>query len=108
MVTALQVLGAMQDADRRLSELANEVEEYPQVLDGVRVRDKSRWKENPAISSAIDEASNALRGRGRLHVRASGTEPLIRVMAEGPVEAELKELVGGVCSAIRETIGAEN
>lgn len=108
MVTALQALGAMQDAGKPLSELADVVEEYPQVLDGVRVRDKRGWSENSAIRGAIEEASSALEGRGRIHVRASGTEPLIRVMAEGPAEGELRELVGGVCAAIRGAIGAES
>ena len=106
MVTGLQVLSAMQESGQSLSELAAVMTEFPQVLDGVRVKDKTGWDEKPVIQNAIREAQQILEGRGRLHVRPSGTEPLIRVMAEGPDEQELRQIINEVCCAIRENVGA--
>lgn len=107
IMTALQVLSVMQSTGRPLSDLASVVEELPQVLDGVRVSERDGWDQYPAIRKAISDAAGSLQDRGRIHVRPSGTEPLIRVMAEGPDQTELQDLVGTVCSIIRDTIGAE-
>jgi phosphoglucosamine mutase len=105
MVTALQVLGAMQESGRALSEMAAVVEEMPQVLEGVRLeRIPEGWREDPAIGRAIREAQDRLRGRGRVHVRASGTEPVIRVMAEGPDRAELRQIVEELCAVIADRL----
>ncbi|MGQ9806930.1 MAG: phosphoglucosamine mutase [Armatimonadota bacterium] len=105
MVTALQVLGAMQESGRPLSEMAAVVQEMPQVLEGVRVEGvRQDWRDDPGIQEAVRGAEERLRGRGRVHVRASGTEPLIRVMAEGPDEAELREITGALCAVIRERL----
>jgi len=105
MVTALQVLGAMQESGRALSEMAAVVEEMPQVLEGVRLeRIPEGWREDPAIGRAIREAQDRLRGRGRVHVRASGTEPVIRVMAEGPDRAELRQIAQELCAVIADRL----
>ena len=105
MVTALQVLGIMLETGKSLSDLASQMEEFPQLLVSVRVKDKSGWEKVPEIKSAIADAEKRLAGRGRVLVRASGTERLIRVMAEGPDQAELEELVGEVCTVIKRKLG---
>jgi len=105
VVTALQVLEIMLESDKSLSELAAQMEEFPQLLVSVRVKDKSGWQKVPEIKSAIEVAEKRLTGRGRVLVRASGTEPLIRVMAEGPDQAELEEIVGEICEVVRKKLG---
>ena len=105
MVTALQVLGIMLETGKSLSDLASQMEEFPQLLVSVRVKDKSGWEKVPEIKSAIADAEKRLAGRGRVLVRASGTERLIRVMAEGPDQAELEEIVGEICTVIKRKLG---
>lgn len=105
MVTALQVLGIMLESGKPLSELAGQTEEFPQLLVSVAVRNKAGWERIPEITSAIKSAEERLAGRGRVLVRASGTERLIRVMAEGPDQAELEEIVGEVCAVVKKKLG---
>jgi phosphoglucosamine mutase len=104
ILTALQLIAVMVQTGRTLSELAMVMQRFPQVLENVRVRSKA-WEGNARIGRAIAESEAKLEGKGRLFVRASGTEPLIRVMAEGPDEAELQALVGAVAEAIRAELG---
>lgn len=103
ILTAVQLLAAMVRSGRPLSELAGRIERLPQVLENVRVRSKEGWETNPRIAAAISRAEQALNGHGRVLVRASGTEPLIRVMLEGPDEEQLKQLA----AATKEVIAAE-
>ena len=64
--------------------------EYPQVLFGVKVRDRNAWQSDPDVQRAIAQADAHLAGRGRLNVRASGTEKLVRVMVEGRISGTRK------------------
>ena len=105
MVTALQILSIMVETGKRLSELASEMEEFPQILVNVPVRDRHGWDKSPAIMSAISSAQEKLAGRGRVFVRPSGTEKLIRVMAEGPDRDELERLTSDIAEAIRRSLG---
>ncbi len=105
MITALQVLSTMLDTGKRLSELAAEMEEFPQLLVNVRVAQRDGWDTNPEISSAIRDVEEKLTGRGRVVVRPSGTEKLIRVMAEGPDQDELHLLVGQIADAVKRAMG---
>lgn len=82
LVTALQLAAAIKGSGRTLSELTGVMKRYPQVLVNVRVADKARLATSAAISSAIRSAESELGDGGRVLVRASGTEPLVRVMAE--------------------------
>lgn len=106
LLTALQVLKVMRETGQPLSELADQMTEYPQVLLGVKVRDRTAWADNPNIQSAIADAEATLLGRGRLNVRASGTEKLVRVMAEGPDQAEIDRLAHALIMLIAEKFGA--
>lgn len=107
MVTALQVLSVMAQTEKRLSELAAQMESLPQVLVNVKVERRDGWDRQPAIAAAIRDAETKLEGRGRVVVRPSGTEKLIRVMAEGPDEAELKQLVEQIAAEIRRALGGK-
>ena len=78
---------AMLDQKQPLSKLAEPVQLYPQVLKNVRVADKDAVISNPAVQQAMRQAEQALAGDGRVLLRKSGTEPVVRVMAEAGDEA---------------------
>ena len=101
LMTALQLLSALKRSGASLSQLGNLMTRFPQVLVNVRVGSKTGWDENAKIAAAIRDAESHLGEDGRVLVRASGTESLIRVMAEGPDLAELERLAADVASAIR-------
>ena len=106
LLTALQVLKVMRETGRPLSALADQMTEYPQILLGVRVCDRQSWASDPDITQAIRSAEAQLNGRGRLNVRASGTEKLVRVMAEGPDQAEIDHLAHQIAALVRDKVGA--
>jgi phosphoglucosamine mutase len=105
LLTALKVLEVLGAAGRGLAELAAELPVYPQVLRNTRVREKQDIETIPEVRAALDEARTALDGRGRLVVRYSGTEPVLRVMAEGPDEAEVKRLVDRIVERVAARLG---
>ena len=92
IIAALQVLIAMWSEEKSLHELKSNMSKLPQVLKNVRVKQKSDPMQNAVIANAVDAQSARLEGQGRVLLRASGTEPLIRVMAEG-LDGELVESV---------------
>lgn len=105
MITALQVLRIMLKTGKRLSELAGEMEEYPQLLLNVPIARREGWERVPEIRSAVDEAERALGDRGRVVVRPSGTENLLRIMVEGPDKDELDDLAGRVAEVVTKSLG---
>jgi phosphoglucosamine mutase len=107
LLTALQVLSVVRASGRTLASLAQDLPVYPQVLLNARVRERVDVETIPAIRMELDRAREALDGRGRLLVRYSGTEPLLRVMAEGPDEAEIRRLTQAIVDAANGAIGAE-
>jgi phosphoglucosamine mutase len=106
LLTALEVLEVVKASGRSLHDLAGELAVYPQVLLNVRVRQREEIEGIPEVKERLDRARAALNGRGRLVVRYSGTEPLLRVMAEGPDEAEVRSLAQAIADAVRARIGA--
>ena len=100
ILTSLKILGVMTAAGAPLSALVEGYMEFPQVLLNVKVSRKPDLGEFPEIAAAIDEAERTLRGRGRLDVRYSGTEPLARVMVEGEDAAEIGLLARRIGEAI--------
>ena len=92
LITAMQVVNVMMETGKRLSELAAPIERYPQVLKNVRVTARDGVGANPAVQAAVGEAERRLGARGRVLVRPSGTEPLVRVMVEAEDEAEAESL----------------
>ena len=101
LLTAVQTLSIMKEKRKSLSELAGLMTKYPQLLVNVRVLTKAGWETNTAIQDVIREAEEELGTNGRILVRPSGTEPLIRVMAEGPEQEQLDELCHRIGHVIR-------
>lgn len=99
LITALQVLSAIQRTGKKASELNALMTTYPQVLLNVRVKDRTVY-EKEAVQQSIKDAAAKLGENGRILVRASGTEPLVRVMAEGPNQEELESLCRNIVSVI--------
>ena len=104
LLTLLQVLRVMTLEGKSLAELAR-LEPFPQVLLNIRVKDKPEIVTVPEIALAAEVAEQRLKGRGRVLIRYSGTEPLLRIMMEGPDEAEILELSDSVGDAARRAIG---
>jgi len=100
LITALQVLTAMNKFKASASELNALMTTYPQVLLNVRVRDKEACKRSEAIKLAIAEGEAELGTTGRILVRPSGTEPLIRVMAEGPDKNQLNRICNKIAAEV--------
>jgi phosphoglucosamine mutase len=107
VVTALTVLRVMAETGRSLADLAGELTTYPQVLLNLRVREKRDWMTIPAAARAIADVEGALAGRGRLLVRYSGTEPLLRVMIEGERQDEIAAWAQRIVAAVRAEIGEQ-
>jgi phosphoglucosamine mutase len=105
LLTGLKVLEVVKASGRPLHELAAELVVYPQVLLNVRVRERAEIEGIPEIKQHLDRARAALDGRGRLVVRYSGTEPLLRVMAEGPDQAEVRSLAQAIVDAVQARLG---
>lgn len=103
ILTAVQLLCAIVKNNKSLSELGSVMTKYPQVLLNVRVKNKNGWQEKAAIQEVIKKYQDELGENGQILVRASGTEPLIRVMAEGPNQERLEQ----IASAIGEVVVAE-
>ncbi len=105
LLTALELLKVVRESNEPLSRLAAQMTRFPQVLVNVPVQNKRGLFDNPVIAEAIRLAEARLAGRGRILVRPSGTEPVVRVMGEGPHEEELKEVVGGVAQVVKASLG---
>ena len=103
LVTALQVLSVLKRSGGPASKLTAMMKSYPQLLVNVEVKTKDGWEENAAIRKAIEAEETLLGENGRILVRPSGTEPLIRVMAEGPEQGQLEE----ICQRIADVVHAE-
>jgi phosphoglucosamine mutase len=99
-IAALQVLGALVEVGRPASELLHQFEPVPQVLRNVRHEVGEQPLAHARVQSAVADAERRLAGRGRLVIRPSGTEPLIRVMAEGDDAGEIEGSVAAICDAI--------
>lgn len=101
ILTSLKMMQAMIGSKKTLSELASPFKVYPQVLVNVKVKDKAEAQNDPDVKSAVEKASEILGTSGRMLVRESGTEPLIRVMAEAQTEEECHKCVDMVVDVIR-------
>jgi phosphoglucosamine mutase len=100
LVSALQVLTVLRNSGRTLAELAGQMPRFPQTLVNVRVASTPDL-ESDSIQAAVREVENQLGDRGRVLLRASGTEPVVRVMVEGEDESEVDEVAERIAEAVR-------
>jgi phosphoglucosamine mutase len=105
IVTALSVLRVMAESGRELADLASQLVTYPQVLVNVRVREKQALTSVPSIAAAMERVETRLAGQGRLLVRYSGTEPLLRVMIEGKNQEQIQAWAAEIAGVVREHLG---
>jgi phosphoglucosamine mutase len=101
IVSALQVLHALIETGTTLTKAAGALELYPQVLVNVEVKKHNNPLSSPAVQRAVKEAEGALDGGGRVLLRPSGTEPVIRVMVEGRDDAKVRRWVNHIAVAVR-------
>ncbi|OAS86237.1 MULTISPECIES: phosphoglucosamine mutase [Metabacillus] len=107
LLTGLQLVNIMKLTGKKLSELAGEMKKYPQLLINVKVTDKYRVTENEKVKEIIESVEQEMNGNGRILVRPSGTEPLVRVMAEAPTEEQCREYVERIVDIVKQEMGLE-
>lgn len=100
ILTAIKVMEVMLEEKQSLGKLAEPVTIYPQLLKNVRVRDKKKAREDKDVMAAVDAVADKLGSEGRILVRESGTEPVIRVMVEAPDDATCEKYVSEVVDVI--------
>ena len=105
MISALQVLAIMQRNGKRLSELAEVMISLPQVLLNVRVKERRDIAQIPEVQKVIDAVEEKLAGKGRVLIRYSGTEPLLRIMLEGQDKYQITEMAHEIGDAIERHLG---
>lgn len=105
MLSGLHLMLVMKKTGKSLSELLEDFKEYPQVLINVPVKDKKSWKDHQAILDVIKEVEDEMGDEGRVLVRPSGTQNLLRVMAEGPTEEETKAYVDRIVKVVEDEMG---
>jgi phosphoglucosamine mutase len=101
-LSALQLSGTVYKDGQSLAAQAAIMERFPQVLVNVQVKDKEQALASAALRAAIAAAEQCLAGRGRVLVRPSGTEPLVRVMVEGPEQESVQQLAEQIAAALQE------
>ena len=107
LITAVQVLALMKTTGKPLSELAGAMTIFPQVLVNVRVKERHDLSTISKVKLHMDRLEKKLDGSGRLLVRYSGTEPLVRIMIEGEREPEIRKWADDLARTIRDAIGAQ-
>jgi phosphoglucosamine mutase len=105
LATALNVLRTMSASGRDLHDLASDLTTYPQVLLNLRVREKVDLKTVPDVAAAIATVEERLAGNGRLLVRYSGTEPLLRVMLEGQDPVAIRQWGQDIIDTVKRHLG---
>ncbi len=106
ILAALQLLAVMQKKERPLSELAGIMASFPQVLHNVRVREKKTVDEIAGLKELQDRLEKDLKRKGRILVRPSGTEPVIRIMVEGENEEQINSIALEMCNHVESVCGA--
>lgn len=107
IVTALQVLAVMKRGGAKLSRLAARMKRYPQVLLNVKVKERVPLTDLPEVEKAVAAAEKKLKGKGRVLVRFSGTEPKVRVMVEGRNNRQITAIAEGIAALLSRSLGLE-
>jgi len=105
LLTGLQLVNIMKASKKKLSELAGEMKKFPQKLRNIKVTDKHHVTENEKVKEVIAKVEQDMNGNGRILVRPSGTEPLVRVMAEAPTEELCEAYVNIISEVVKEEMG---
>jgi len=105
IVAALEVLSVLRQSGEPLSKLRADMQLYPQVLKNVPLTKKVDFSDNSAINAAVKQAEESLGDSGRILLRASGTEPLVRVMVEGQVANDVERICGQVAKTVGDELG---
>jgi phosphoglucosamine mutase len=105
LLTGLQLVNIMKVTQKPLSELAGEMKKFPQRLVNIRVTDKHHVTDNEKVKEIIQKVESEMGGNGRILVRPSGTEPLVRVMAEAPTEEQCNDYVNRIADVVRAEMG---
>jgi phosphoglucosamine mutase len=106
LLAALQILRSMREQGKPLSELAGQLQLFPQVLLSVEVARKPRLEECPALLAAVDGVERRLAGRGRVLLRYSGTEPVCRVMVEGESASGVRAYAEELAAVVRRELAS--
>ena len=106
-IAALQVLAIMRGMEKSLSELSNIIDPYPQLLLNVRVEEKKEITQIKGLAELVDKNEQRLNGKGRINVRYSGTEPILRVMVEGENSTLIEEIAAEIANKVEKEIGAK-
>lgn len=101
ILTSLKIMQVIMSREKKLSELAAPFKVFPQVLENVRVKDKTAAQADPDVQAAVEKASAELGSTGRMLVRESGTEPLVRVMAEAESEEICRKYVDSIVDVLK-------
>ena len=104
IIAALQVLEAMSVTGKQLSDLVSGIIKYPQLMRNIRLQSQIDITKIDDINDAIKDAENTLGNSGRVVLRPSGTEPLVRVMVEGEDEKQVEELVNQLSDKVNEVV----
>ena len=107
LLTGVQLVNIMKVTGKKLSELAGEMKVFPQKLVNVRVTDKHAVTENEKVAAVIQEVEKEMAGNGRVLVRPSGTEPLVRVMVEASTEENCESYVNRIAEVVKAEMGLE-
>ncbi|WP_421382723.1 phosphoglucosamine mutase [Bacillus salacetis] len=105
LLTGIQLVNIMKLTGKSLSELAGEMKKFPQKLVNVKVTDKYHVTDNAKVKEVIEKVEAEMNGNGRILVRPSGTEPLVRVMAEAPTEELCEKYVDEIVQVVQEEMG---
>jgi phosphoglucosamine mutase len=105
MITALQVLAIMQKRGATLAELAEVMVPFPQAQRNIKVKDKKDFSQIPPIQRMVKECQKELGERGRILIRYSGTEPVLRIMIEGENEEKIARMADAMVETIRRALG---
>ena len=105
LIAGLQIIAIMSRTGKPLSELRQVLHKFPQVLRNVTVREKSPFEQFDRLTAQLREAESRLKGRGRVMLRYSGTEPKARLLLEGPDADELNRLADAIEEELARSLG---
>ncbi|MEA2081694.1 MAG: phosphoglucosamine mutase, partial [Elusimicrobiota bacterium] len=104
LLTALQLIAVMRQKNKKLSSLRKVMKRYPQVLINVPVSKRADFRKIPELKKAYDEAESQLKGRGRVLIRYSGTQLLLRIMVEGPSRKEIDSIAADLTKIFKKKL----